>query len=87
MKVGDYRMAGLKQFRAEKVNKSAYDDDSTKWFYADGSGNVYNSALKTINNKKYAFNANGEMISGLWALNIDSTGKILGEMIEIDDAG
>ena len=77
----------VKVVPAEKVNKSAYDDDSTKWFYADGSGNVYNSALKTINNKKYAFNANGEMISGLWALNIDSTGKILGEMIEIDDAG
>ena len=27
------------------------------------------------------------MISGLWALNVDSAGKILGEMIEIDDAG
>lgn len=77
----------VKVVPAENVNKNAYDDDSTKWYYADGSGNVYNSILKTINNKKYAFNAKGEMISGLWALNIDSAGKILGEMIEIGDAG
>ena len=71
----------------ENVNKSAYDDDSTKWYYADGSGNVYYSVLKTINNKKYAFNEKGEMMSGLWALNIQSDGKILPGMIEIDDAG
>ncbi len=70
----------------ENVNKSAYDDDSTKWFYADGSGNVYYSVLKTINNKKYAFNAKGEMLSGVWALNVQSDGKIVGNMVEVDDA-
>ena len=76
----------VKVVPAKDVNETAHEDDSTKWYYADGSGKIYNEVLKTINNKKYAFNSKGEMLSGVWALNVQSDGRIVGDMIEVDNA-
>lgn len=58
---------------SENFDKDASDDGSNKWFYADGKGNLYISTIKTINGKKYVFNDDGEMLSGLRWLDITDT--------------
>ncbi|WP_270810298.1 cell wall-binding protein [Hungatella effluvii] len=45
-----------------------YDDDSTNWYYSDKDGKLVASEIKTINSKKYAFDAYGAMQSGLVAV-------------------
>ena len=70
---------------AEDVNQSAYDDESSKWFYADNSGDLANSEIKTINSKKYAFNEKGEMLSGVQVLAMSGNSTILGAT-KIDNA-
>ncbi len=57
----------------EAMNKEYHDAQVEKWFYADGSGDVLYSCFKTINGKKYAFGENGEMLTGLQAIERDST--------------
>lgn len=68
---------------AEKLNKGAYDDDSAKWYYADGKGKLYVDAIKTINGKKYLFNEAGEMVTGLRYLTFDAAGKVASS-VELD---
>ena len=70
----------------ENVNPSDYEDDSEKWFYADGKGALYNAAIKKVGNKRYAFNAKGEMISGLQAIWFDADGKTITNNKKLDDA-
>ena len=55
----------------EAIDKENHDAEVEKWFYADGSGNVMHSCFKTINGKKYAFGENGEMLTGLQAIEVD----------------
>ena len=69
----------------EDVNESAYNDDSAKWFYAESDGDLVKSEIKTISSKKYAFNNKGEMLSGVQALAMSSSSKIVGNKA-IDDA-
>ena len=52
------------------LNADKYDDDSEKWFYADGDGNLVASQIKKIKDKKYAFDKYGQMLSGLRYLTI-----------------
>ena len=42
-----------------------YEDDTSRWFYANAQGETYKSQIKKINGKKYLFNEVGEMESGL----------------------
>lgn len=60
----------------EAVDPEAYNDDEAFWFYADKSGNLAVSQIKTINNYKYGFNEKGEMLEGLYALTFDENRKI-----------
>jgi len=46
-------------------SKNDYEDDTERWYYAKGNGELYKSTLKSINGKKYAFNEDGVMIAGL----------------------
>ena len=69
----------------ENVNESAYNDDSSKWFYAENDGDIVKSKIKTINSKKYAFNQKGEMLSGVQALAMASSSEIVGNKA-IDNA-
>lgn len=55
----------------EEMDKENHDAEVEKWFYADGSGNVLYNCFKTINGKKYAFGENGEMLTGLQAIEVD----------------
>ena len=64
------------------------NDENERWYYADGEGELYVGAIKKIKGKYYGFapesNARngkstgkaGSMLTGLCALNVDSTGKI-----------
>lgn len=60
-------------FRVMPNSKFDFDnseegDANDKWYYADGKGKLYTSAVKSINGKKYAFNEKGAMLSGLLAV-------------------
>lgn len=52
------------------------DDDSEKWYYADGRGELYTSIIKKINNKYYGFSDSGYMLSGLVFMSVDEDGRI-----------
>ena len=54
------------------LQNSNYNDESEKWFYADGDGNIYANEIKSIKGKKYAFDNYGRMISGLVFLEMDT---------------
>ena len=70
---------------SERLNADAYDDGSTKWYYAKNDGSLYANEIKTINGKKYAFNAKGEMLSGLQALWIDAETGLITKNQAIDE--
>lgn len=78
-------------FRVLPDENFDYDDSdeadaNERWFYADGSGNLITSKIKTINGKKYAFDENGEMLWGLRWLQFDENGDMSGYSTdEIDD--
>ena len=55
----------FKVVAAEWLNYDKYNDDEDAWYYADGSGNLYAGEFKTIKGKKYAFQDDGRMVSGL----------------------
>ena len=62
-------------FRVVPSDSFDYDnnyEETAKWFYAK-SGKLAQSTIKTIAGKKYAFNADGEMITGLNKVVIDTS--------------
>ena len=65
------------------LNSGDYDDDSDAWYYADGDGDLVASQFKTINGKKYAFDAKGKMKSGLKFYQVD--GNTINGIISDDD--
>ena len=59
------------------LNYTDYDNGTDRWYYADGNGNLYAGAIKTIKGKKYAFDLKGGMIHGLALLRTDASNNIL----------
>ena len=55
----------------ENLHKEDYEDEVEHWYYANGSGELTSSQIKSINGKKYAFNEYGEMLYGLQALRLN----------------
>lgn len=49
----------------QNLNAGKFDDDEDAWYYADKDGKLVANSIKTINGKKYLFNASGQMQSGL----------------------
>lgn len=47
------------------MNQSGHDDGSEYWYYASSNGKITSGEFKTIDSKTYAFNLNGELITGL----------------------
>ena len=62
---------------------SSDGDGVPHWYYADGKGKLYNSEIKSINGKKYAFNDKGEMIGGLVYLTF--SGNKITNVEDLDD--
>ena len=56
------------------------DDETERWYYADGDGNLEVGKIKKIKGKYYVFapegNKAGSMLTGLCALRVDSNGNI-----------
>ena len=66
----------FKVVAAEWLNYGKYNDDEDAWYYADGSGNLYAGEFKTIKGKKYAFQNDGRMVSGLKFIKPDGNGGL-----------
>ena len=65
------------------LNEGDYDDDSEAWYYADGDGDLVANEIKTINGKKYLFDAKGKMKSGLRFVKVN--GKTVSGIKSNDD--
>ncbi|MGN0158505.1 MAG: N-acetylmuramoyl-L-alanine amidase family protein, partial [Brotaphodocola sp.] len=68
------------------------DDESERWYYADGDGDLYHSIIKKINGKYYGFypegtNKSGSMLTGLCALITDGDKivKVIERDMDADD--
>ncbi len=78
---------------SKNVNPGQNADDEVKWYYGNTNGTLVTSEVKSINGKKYAFNDEGVMMSGLWKLayvqNADGTYSAtklnIGACLKIDD--
>ena len=57
------------------------DDETERWYYADGDGKLYVGQIKKIKGKYYGFapegNKAGSMLTGLCALRVDNNGNII----------
>ena len=70
----------------ENLHKEDYEDEVEHWYYANGSGELTFSQIKSINGKKYAFNEYGEMLYGLQALRLNENDpSIIEASYMIDD--
>ena len=74
---GARRKGWFQAVPSKNINSKANADEDNKWFYANNDGTLVVEKIKTINGKKYAFNDKGEMLSGLWALNVSDDNIIL----------
>ena len=57
---------------SENIDEGDYNDDTYRWFYADGSGKTVKDQIKKIGSKKYLFDTNGIMKAGLVVVNTAS---------------
>ena len=57
-------------------DKSKADDESEKWYYADGDGKLKAGEIAKIKGKYYAFAETGYMLNGLVFMTVDEEGKI-----------
>ena len=65
------------------LHEDKYNDGDDYWYYADGDGEIYSNVIKTIKDKKYAFDNYGRMIDGLVFLQMATeNGKV--DSSEID---
>lgn len=55
----------------EDYIKEDYDDDEYSWWYTNGSGKVYTDEIKKINNKRYALDKFGRMLTGFVTADAD----------------
>ncbi|MEW4411223.1 argininosuccinate lyase [Clostridium sp. AN503] len=54
-------------------DKDKAEDESEKWYYADGDGELYAGEIKKIKGKYYGFAPTGYMLTGLCYLDIDGS--------------
>lgn len=58
----------FKAVPSPEVDLEAYENDEEFWFYAQSSGELITSQIKSINGQRYAFNEKGQMLHGLYKL-------------------
>ena len=71
------RNTWFKAIPTEEMDADAYNNEEEKWFYADSKGYVVRNQIKTINGKKYLFNNEGIMQSGLKGVEVDEGGDLV----------
>ena len=47
------------------MNQDDHDDETSRWFYVEGSGKTVKNTIKSLKGKKYMFDENGIMKAGL----------------------
>ena len=52
------------------------DDETEKWYYADGDGNIKAGEIAKIKGKYYGFHPDGWMLNGLVFMSVDKDGNI-----------
>ena len=67
------------------LDAGKYDEDSEKWYYADGDGNLYAGTIEKIKGKKYAFDDYGRMLDGLRVLDLGADGTTINSSDDFDD--
>ena len=80
---GNRAKGWFKVVPSEGLNADDYDDGSSHWYYSKNDGTLYAHVIKSINGKKYAFNNEGEMLDGLWALKVGDDNTI-SDYFELD---
>lgn len=55
----------------EDYIKEDYDDENYSWWYTNGSGKVYTDEIRKINNKRYALDEYGRMLTGFVTTDAD----------------
>ena len=72
---------------SEEIDPKDNDEENSRWFYVDGSGKTYKNGIKKVKasgNKKYAFDVNGVMLSGLVTYDEDAEKIVDIDMDETD---
>lgn len=72
----------FKSIPSENVNQEGYDNGDEFWYYALKDGELVKSQIKKINGKYYGFNANGEMLEGLYKMSVN--GNDIVDCVEIE---
>ena len=70
---------------AEDINKKDYDDETNRWFYATSSGKTVKDDLKSISGKKYVFDTNGIMRSGLVVIDSEADSDIILGLVDAEE--
>ncbi len=65
------RSSWFKTIPSKDIDVNGYDDEDSRWFYANSDGTLKANQIARIKNKKYAFNNYGEMVYGLCGLKFD----------------
>lgn len=74
----------FKAVPAASVDAEAHENGEEHWFYTKSNGELITAQIKNINGKKYGFDTNGEMLSGLYKIVFDEDGKTISEAIKIE---
>lgn len=70
---------------SDVINKKDNEDEKVYWYYGLNNGKVVTSEIKTINGKKYAFNEDAEMMSGLYSMVVNDGNIVDYKKIDAED--
>lgn len=68
---------------SEEIDIDDYNDEVSRWFYSDNSGNLYRNIMKKINNEYYVFDGKGIMRDSLVILR--ASGKHYVDRIDVEN--
>lgn len=74
----------FKAYPDEDIDPEGYEEDELYWYYADSKGELAASEIKTIKGQKYAFDAYGKMLHGLYKITFEEDNKTIAEAVEIE---
>ncbi len=69
----------------EEVDPDSYDSGEAYWFYGLSDGSVVTSQIKSIDDRRYGFNEYGEMLYGLYLMEVEGNEILSCERIETFD--
>ena len=72
---------------SEAIDPDNYEgaNNEAKWFYAKNDGTLEANGIRTVNGKKYLFNQDGELCTGLYWIALKNDRKTLVDDFELDE--